>query len=92
MKHMATFDQRLNCYPKRSSKTHLKIVSAKLFAVYLVLTFHVDGRFNWNMKAQKTYLFLMYVAVCRILCCFYTVGTYIKSKLVLEQSSLGFDR
>ena len=34
---------------------------------------------------------LMYVAVCHILCCFYTVEL-IKIKLALEQSSLGFDR
>ena len=34
---------------------------------------------------------LMYVAICRILCCFY-IEELIKIKLVLEQSSLGFDR
>ena len=38
---------------------------------------HVDGRFNWNMKGLSIDLpLLVYVAVCHILCCFYTVGTY----------------
>ena len=76
MLHLATYDQRLQCDPLKDQQTHLEMASAKvvccIFSTNIPCRWKIHLEHEWSIDLPL----LMYVAVCRILCCFYTVGTY----------------
>ena len=76
MLHLATIDQHLHCYPLKDQQNTSEKASAKV----VCCIFSTDIPCRWKIQLEHDGLIdlplLMYVAVCRILCCFYTVGTY----------------